>query len=69
VARDKALSAWEFGQGAAVAGPWGSGYPGDPITKKFLQAQCPRYSLLPYIELYGDSYTSTALYLYIAVKF
>jgi hypothetical protein len=39
VARDKALSAWNFGEGTAVAGPWGSGYPGDPVTKKFLQVK------------------------------
>lgn len=37
VARDKALSAWNFGEGSPAVGLWGSGYPGDPVTKKFLQ--------------------------------
>jgi len=37
VARDHALRDWVFPEGGDVTGPWGSGYPGDPVTKKFLQ--------------------------------
>jgi len=36
VARDRALKEWTFPE-KDVSGPWGSGYPGDPVTKKFLQ--------------------------------
>merc|ERR1719244_1620355 len=36
VARDKDLKDWTFKE-KDVTGPWGSGYPGDPVTKKFLQ--------------------------------
>lgn len=39
VARDHALRDWKFPEGPSVTGPWGSGYPGDPVTKKFLQEQ------------------------------
>jgi len=39
VARDTALRDWKFPEGGDVTGPWGSGYPGDPVTKKFLQEQ------------------------------
>jgi len=38
VARDRALKNWIFGPGEDVDIPWGSGYPGDPLTKKFLQS-------------------------------
>lgn len=37
VARDHALKDWKFPEGDSIQGPWGSGYPGDPVTKKFLQ--------------------------------
>ena len=33
------LKAWEFSSGENACGPWGSGYPGDAVTKKFLQTQ------------------------------
>jgi ribonuclease H2 subunit A len=40
VARDKALKDWEFAEsvagGKSFPQQWGSGYPGDPATKKFL---------------------------------
>jgi len=36
VARDHALRDWTFQEGGDLAGPWGSGYPGDGVTKKFL---------------------------------
>merc|ERR1712203_460999 len=39
VARDVALRDWKFPEGGDVSGPWGSGYPADPVTKKFLQEQ------------------------------
>jgi len=39
VARDHALRDWVFPEGDSITGPWGSGYPGDPVTKKFLQEQ------------------------------
>ena len=39
VARDRALKQWKFLEGDDIEGPWGSGYPGDPVTKKFLQEQ------------------------------
>jgi len=39
VARDRALREWQFPEGGQIAGPWGSGYPGDAVTKKFLQEQ------------------------------
>lgn len=35
VARDKALAEWEFPEGIEIKN-WGSGYPGDPVTKNFL---------------------------------
>ncbi|KAK4321010.1 hypothetical protein Pmani_008175 [Petrolisthes manimaculis] len=35
VARDRALSKWEFPEGLDIK-DWGSGYPGDAITKNFL---------------------------------
>jgi len=41
VARDSALRAWTFPDGSNVvvgANGWGSGYPADPETKKFLRA-------------------------------
>jgi len=39
VARDHVLKAWQFQSGENASGPWGSGYPGDAVTKKFLQTQ------------------------------
>ena len=39
VARDRALKNWSFLEGDDIQGPWGSGYPADPVTKKFLQEQ------------------------------
>ena len=39
VSRDRALKQWKFVEGDDITGPWGSGYPGDPVTKKFLQDQ------------------------------
>lgn len=42
VARDHALRDWTFpegGESGNITGPWGSGYPADPVTKKFLQEQ------------------------------
>ena len=39
VSRDRALKQWRFVEGEDISGPWGSGYPGDPVTKKFLQDQ------------------------------
>ncbi|CAB3367241.1 Hypothetical predicted protein [Cloeon dipterum] len=39
VCRDKAVSNWKFKENIEIVGDaWGSGYPGDPATKKFLQA-------------------------------
>lgn len=35
VARDRALAEWEFPEGTEAKN-WGSGYPGDPVTKNFL---------------------------------
>lgn len=35
VARDRALKAWKFPEGTEVTN-WGSGYPGDGVTKNFL---------------------------------
>ncbi len=38
VARDAALKNWTFQEGADLfTSKWGSGYPGDPATKKFLR--------------------------------
>ncbi len=42
VARDKVLNAWVFPESqncsdAVVTDKWGSGYPGDAVTKKFLR--------------------------------
>ncbi len=41
-ARDKVLKEWKFAEcdqegGVSFSSEWGSGYPGDPVTKKFLQ--------------------------------
>lgn len=39
VARDKCLKDWTFPESSDVeiSSQWGSGYPGDPVTKKFLR--------------------------------
>lgn len=38
VARDRALAQWKFAEkGQEFTTEWGSGYPGDPVTKKFLR--------------------------------
>ena len=37
VARDKALREWKFQEKSDFTTTWGSGYPGDETTKKFLQ--------------------------------
>jgi len=38
VARDKAISQWQFAEkNQDFPSAWGSGYPGDPVTKKFLR--------------------------------
>ncbi len=39
VARDRALKEWRFREGAERFGAsgWGSGYPADPVTKRFLR--------------------------------
>lgn len=38
VARDRALQVWKFEDGVEKSEDgWGSGYPNDPVTKKFLQ--------------------------------
>jgi ribonuclease H2 subunit A len=37
VARDKALKEWKFAEDKEFTKAWGSGYPGDAVTKKFLQ--------------------------------
>lgn len=39
VTRDHALKVWNFTEGVEVA-EFGSGYPGDPVTKKFLVDHC-----------------------------
>jgi len=36
VARDHAIKDWKFQESEDLSGPWGSGYPGDAVTKKFL---------------------------------
>ncbi|KAK7110010.1 ribonuclease H2 subunit A-like [Littorina saxatilis] len=37
VARDRAVKSWVFAEGVEIEGnAYGSGYPGDPLTKKFL---------------------------------
>ena len=42
VARDKCLKDWVFSEsqgdaGIEISNQWGSGYPADPVTKKFLR--------------------------------
>ena len=39
VARDRAISQWKFAENCRedFSSEWGSGYPGDPVTKKFLR--------------------------------
>ncbi len=37
VARDRALKEWKFAEMREFTQVWGSGYPGDAVTKKFLQ--------------------------------
>ena len=42
VSRDKCLKDWEFSEsrgeeGVEISKEWGSGYPADPVTKKFLR--------------------------------
>jgi len=37
VARDRVLSEWTLDEADSTEEKWGSGYPGDPVTKKFLQ--------------------------------
>ncbi|XP_060597317.1 ribonuclease H2 subunit A-like [Ruditapes philippinarum] len=38
VARDKAVKSWSFGENIETDGNYGSGYPSDPSTKKFMSA-------------------------------
>jgi len=37
VARDRVLAEWTLSEAEMTDEKWGSGYPGDPVTKKFLQ--------------------------------
>lgn len=37
VARDKALKEWRFPEQKQFTSTWGSGYPGDAVTKRFLE--------------------------------
>ena len=37
VARDHAISGWKFMEDKTFSNEWGSGYPADPVTKKFLR--------------------------------
>jgi len=40
VSRDRALSSWKLAEADSKSKtPWGSGYPGDAVTKKFLQSE------------------------------
>ncbi|MPC28354.1 Ribonuclease H2 subunit A [Portunus trituberculatus] len=50
VARDKALVEWEFPEGTEARN-WGSGYPGDPVTKNFLQNSLDPVFGFPGLEL------------------
>lgn len=37
VTRDHALKVWRFAEGSDISKDFGSGYPGDPVTKRFLR--------------------------------
>ena len=54
VARDRALKSWEFPEGLEVES-WGSGYPGDPVTKNFLTNSIDTVFGLPSLVRYSWS--------------
>ncbi|XP_042228890.1 ribonuclease H2 subunit A-like isoform X1 [Homarus americanus] len=54
VARDRALKKWEFPEGTEVDN-WGSGYPGDAVTKNFLMNSIDRVFGFPGIVRFSWS--------------
>ncbi|XP_018320098.1 ribonuclease H2 subunit A-like [Agrilus planipennis] len=62
VTRDQALKVWKFSEDLAeAASSFGSGYPGDPVTKKFLFDFCDPIFGFPQLVRFSWSTASTAL--------
>ncbi|GJQ82941.1 hypothetical protein Trydic_g20656 [Trypoxylus dichotomus] len=63
VVRDHALSVWNFQefQNDATAVNFGSGYPGDPVTKKFLTDYCDSVFGYPMLVRFSWQTAQTAL--------
>lgn len=61
VSRDHAIKVWKFREGIEVAeGGFGSGYPGDPVTKRFIQDFEPVFGF-PRLVRFSWSTASKAL--------
>ncbi|KAL1492255.1 hypothetical protein ABEB36_012732 [Hypothenemus hampei] len=60
VTRDHALKVWQFHEGIKVK-EFGSGYPGDPVTKKFLTDHCDPVFGFPQLVRFSWSTASNAL--------
>ncbi|ERL89657.1 hypothetical protein D910_07020 [Dendroctonus ponderosae] len=60
VVRDHALKVWDFRENVDVK-EFGSGYPGDPVTKKFLVSHCDPVFGYPQLVRFSWSTTANAL--------
>ncbi|CAH2013347.1 unnamed protein product [Acanthoscelides obtectus] len=62
VSRDHALRVWEFTEGLEIKSEeFGSGYPGDPVTKKFLVDSCDLVFGYPQLVRFSWSTAENAL--------
>ncbi|XP_032516615.2 ribonuclease H2 subunit A [Danaus plexippus] len=62
VTRDHALKVWEFPEGLEINHKdFGSGYPGDPLTKKFIREQIDRIFGYPLLVRFSWSTAELAL--------
>lgn len=62
VSRDHALKVWEFPEGLKISDDgFGSGYPGDPVTKRFLQENIDQVFGFPRLVRFSWSTASNIL--------